>query len=65
MRNIAQITLTAAGLPEPLQKLEIWYDLMEVPASVNNMAEFVATLTKDMPDRKVRVVQLMEGDSQV
>lgn len=56
MANMLQITAI-----HPLKGMELWADIMEVPREFNNMAEFLEVAKKDFPDRKVRIIQVMES----
>lgn len=39
---------------------EIWFDLMKVPETVNDLRGFLENAKKDLRDRKVRIVQILE-----
>lgn len=39
---------------------EIWFDLMKVPETVNDLRGFLENAKKDLRNRKVRIVQILE-----
>lgn len=55
--NVVQITAKTN-----LKGVEVWYDLMELPSSINNLNEFLNTIKVDFPNRNVRIIQIMETE---
>ena len=56
MKNILQITAE-----HNLKDTELWYDLMEISETINDFISFIEVAKQDFPDRKVRIVQIIEA----
>lgn len=44
-----------------LKNIELWFDIMEVPETINNLKEYLELAKSDFSDRKVRIIQVMES----
>jgi hypothetical protein len=43
-----------------MEQFELWFDVMELPPTVNDIGDFLNTAKKDFGPRKVRIIQVIE-----